>query len=125
MTANYIYNRTPIRSTKWRTPYELRYGTAPDVSHFKVFGCKAYYHVPEHNRRKLDPKSKEATFVGYEPNTKKVILYGIDIAGPSSSHEMLYLMKRLSLPALTWAIRDHHSLFHHLPYLLGSLLSTQ
>ena len=26
---------------------------------------------------------------------------------------------------LTWAIRDHHSPFHHLPYLLGSLLNTQ
>ena len=55
----------------------------------------------------------------------KVILYEIDIAGPSSSHEMLHLMKRLSLPALTWAIRDHHSPFHHLPYLLRSPFSTQ
>src|ERR1700761_4678577 len=75
MTAVYIYNRTPIRSTKWRTPYELWYGTVPDVSHFKVFGCKAYYHVPEHNRRKLDPKSKEVVFVGYEPNTKGYTLW--------------------------------------------------
>ena len=75
MTANYIYNRTPIHSAKWRTLYELWYGTAPDVSHFKVFGCKAYYHVPEHNQCKLDPKSKEAMFVGYEPDTKGYTLW--------------------------------------------------
>ena len=75
MTAVYIYNRTPIHSTKWRTPYELWYGTVPDVAHFKVFGCQAYFHVPEHNWHKLDPKSKEAMFVGYEPDTKGYTLW--------------------------------------------------
>jgi hypothetical protein len=69
-TAVHIYNRTPTCSNKWRTPLEYWDGTIPDVSYFRVYGCKAYYHVPDHNRRKLDPKSREAVFVGYEPLTK-------------------------------------------------------
>jgi len=74
-TAVHIYNRTPTRSNKWRTPLELWDGTVPDVSYLKVFGCKAYYHVPEHKRRKLDPKSGEAVFVGYEPLSKGYTLW--------------------------------------------------
>jgi transposase InsO family protein len=70
VTACHLYNRTPTRSNKWRTPLELWNGTIPDVSYYRVYGCKAYYHVPDHNRHKLDPKSREAVFVGYKPHSK-------------------------------------------------------
>ena len=47
-TAVHIYNRTPSRTINWRTPHELwSAGHTPDVSYFRVFGCKAYVHVPE------------------------------------------------------------------------------
>jgi hypothetical protein len=74
-TACHLYNRTPTCSNKWRTPLELWNGTIPDVSYFRVYGCKAYYHVPDHNRRKLDPKAREAVFVGYEPHSKGYTLW--------------------------------------------------
>ena len=32
--AVHLYNRTPIKRLGWRTPYELLYHTAPDISHF-------------------------------------------------------------------------------------------
>ena len=69
-TAVHIYNCTPACSNKWKTPLSYWDGTVPDVSYFRVYGCKAYYHVPDHNRRKLDPKSREAVFVGYESLSK-------------------------------------------------------
>ncbi len=74
-TAVHIYNRTPSHSNKWKTPLELWDGTVPDISYLRVFGCKAYYHVPEHKRCKLDPKSREAVFVGYEPLSKGYTLW--------------------------------------------------
>jgi hypothetical protein len=74
-TACHLYNRTPTRSNKWRTPLELWNGTIPNVSYYRVYGCKAYYHVPDHNRHKLDPKSREAVFVGYEPHSKGYTLW--------------------------------------------------
>ncbi|MCO5597668.1 hypothetical protein L7F22_051749 [Adiantum nelumboides] len=40
-------------------------GKKPDVSHFKVFGCIAYVHVPDELRTKLDPKAEKCVFIGY------------------------------------------------------------
>ena len=70
-TAVHTYNRTPTRTVGWRTPHELwTDGHVPDVSYFRVFGCKAYVHTPEHKRKKLDPRSIEMTLIGYEPGSK-------------------------------------------------------
>jgi len=70
-TATHIYNRSPIRSLKWHTPHEIwSGGHTPDVSYFRVFGCKAYVHVHKDDHKKLDPKAFEATFIGYEPGSK-------------------------------------------------------
>ena len=70
-TAVHVYNRTPTRTLGWRTPYELwNSGQIPDVSHFRIFGCKGYMHVPDDKRRKLDAKAIEVTLVGYESGAK-------------------------------------------------------
>ena len=75
-TANYILNRTPSTSVE-RTPYELWYGTRPDLSNMKVFGCKAYVHIPKEKRNKLSPKSKLCKFVGYCENQKGYRFYDV------------------------------------------------
>jgi transposase InsO family protein len=69
-TAVHVYNRTPSRTIKWQTPIETWNGQIPDVSYFRVFGCKGYMHVPTDKRRKLDPKAIEVTLVGYESGSK-------------------------------------------------------
>jgi hypothetical protein len=69
--AVHIYNRSPTRTLKWHTPFEVWYsGKVPDVSHLRVFGCKGYMHVPTDKRRKLDAKAIEVTLVGFEPGAK-------------------------------------------------------
>jgi transposase InsO family protein len=69
--AVHIYNRSPTRTLKWRTPFEVWYsGKVPDVSHLRIFGCKGYMHVPADKRRKLDAKAIEVTLVGFEPGAK-------------------------------------------------------
>lgn len=69
--AVHIYNRQPMRRLKWRCPITVWDGTIPDVSYFRVFGCKAYVHVQKSERAgKLDKKAVEMTFVGYEPGSK-------------------------------------------------------
>jgi hypothetical protein len=70
-TAVHIYNRTPSRTLKWRTPIETwNPGHVPDVSYFCIFGCKGYMHVSADKRHKLDAKATEVTLVGYEPGSK-------------------------------------------------------
>ncbi|KAJ8463023.1 hypothetical protein ONZ51_g10516 [Trametes cubensis] len=69
--AVHIYNRQPMRRLKWRCPITLWDGTIPDVSYFRVFGCKAYVHVQKDKRKgKLDKKAVEMIFVGYEQGSK-------------------------------------------------------
>ena len=74
--AAYVRNRLPTMVLKEReTPYERWYGRKPDVSHFRVFGCMAYAHVPDCERRKLDTKSKKMRFVGYSLTSKGYRLF--------------------------------------------------
>ena len=69
VTANFIRNRSPI-SGRAKTPWELFYNSKPDISHMRVFGSKAYVHIPKHFRRMLDVLSKPGIFIGYEANSK-------------------------------------------------------
>ena len=44
-TVVYVYNRLPSPGNtrhEYKTPYELLYGTVPDISHLRIFGCDAY-----------------------------------------------------------------------------------
>lgn len=66
-TAAYIQNRPPTSALKNETPYQRWYGKKPDVSHMKVFGCVAYAHVPDTERKKLDKKAVKVHFLGYQP----------------------------------------------------------
>ena len=45
------------------------------MSHFRVFGCMAYAHVPEGERRKLANKSKKMRFVAYSLTSKGYRLF--------------------------------------------------
>ncbi|KAL0024617.1 hypothetical protein WJX77_003523 [Trebouxia sp. C0004] len=68
-TATYVKNRSPSSHSS-HTPWEPFFGRKPDVSGMRVFGSKAYVHVPKQLRRKLDSLSTTGTFIGYEPNSK-------------------------------------------------------
>ena len=66
--AVHVYNRTPLRRLKWRTPYEVLNGEAPSIKHLRVFGCGAYVHLPPAVRtNKLSPKSELMVYIGVAP----------------------------------------------------------
>lgn len=62
-TGNYLGNFFPQWGEEL-SPHEALFGVRPDVSHLRVFGCKAWVHVPWEVRRKLDPRAVPGTFVG-------------------------------------------------------------
>ncbi|UYV62719.1 hypothetical protein LAZ67_2001718, partial [Cordylochernes scorpioides] len=70
-TATYILNRSATKQTPGTTPYELFFGTKPNVANYKIFGCNAYMHIPKENRKKWDNKSIKLMFLGYE-NTNAI-----------------------------------------------------
>lgn len=71
-TAAYLRNRVPNRGIMSTTPYFEWYGKKPNVSHLRVFGAKAFVHIPDSMRQKLDPKAKKTIFVGYGRLTDKI-----------------------------------------------------
>jgi hypothetical protein len=68
--AVYIKNRCPTKVLDSKTPQEAWSGRKPDVSHLRVFGCKAFAHVPKEKRTKLESKSMPCVFLGYYEGTK-------------------------------------------------------
>jgi hypothetical protein len=88
MTAVYLRNRSPSRvlglqlykgkkipKVLRKTPYELWNGQKPSIGHLKVFGCRAYAHIPDERRSKLAAKAVACIFVGYSLESKAYRLY--------------------------------------------------
>ncbi|MGQ3286005.1 DDE-type integrase/transposase/recombinase, partial [Bosea sp. (in: a-proteobacteria)] len=54
--ANHVRCLLPV-SGQPLTPWEAFYGVKPDLSGLRVFGCRVWLHVPDHQRSKLQAKS--------------------------------------------------------------------
>jgi len=63
-TTMYLKNRSPTRSLDYKTPFEVLFGFKPAVSHLRVFGCKAFSHIPKEDRNELDSTAIKCTFIG-------------------------------------------------------------
>jgi len=66
----YNLNWSLTSSLEGITPYEAWYDNKPNIKHFRVFGCIAYAHIHDENRRKLDPNSEGYIFLSYCKQTK-------------------------------------------------------
>jgi hypothetical protein len=66
LTAVYILNRTPVKALAWKTPYEIVYKTAPDLSNLRVIGSKAWVLITNKKLEKLAPRAIVGYLVGYE-----------------------------------------------------------
>jgi hypothetical protein len=75
----YIKNRCPTKALKSMTPQEAWIGRKPDVSHLRVFGCKAFAHILNEKRSKLGSKSMPCVFLGYCEGTKAYHLMCVKI----------------------------------------------
>lgn len=70
-TAVYLGNRLPI-GNRDITPWTAWYGTPPDITHYRIWGCVAYVHIPKKQRGKLDKRCWSGIFVGYKTTTTKI-----------------------------------------------------
>ena len=62
--ASYIQNRVPHKHLQCMTPFESWSGHNPDVTHFRIFGSKAWARISTEKRKALHPQSQECIFVG-------------------------------------------------------------
>ena len=67
LTVQYIRNRVPTSALPdGKTPYEVFFGSKPDISHLRVWGCQCFAAIPKELRTKGGPRRFEGIFVGYE-----------------------------------------------------------
>jgi hypothetical protein len=62
-------NRLYLHKFRHKTTYELLTGKKPNVSYFRVFGCKCFILNKKPKNSKFAPKVDEGIFLGYTSNT--------------------------------------------------------
>ena len=75
--AAYIQNRVPHKQLDGMTPFEAWSGHNPDVTHFRIFGSRAWARIPTETRKDLQPQSQECLFVGYFEDSKRYKLINL------------------------------------------------
>lgn len=69
-TAVYLINRLPTAALNGDTPYHALFGKHAKMGHLRTFGCRAFVHVYDGDRKKLDPKAWKGIFVGYDDSNR-------------------------------------------------------
>jgi hypothetical protein len=87
----YIKNRCPTKVLDSKTPQEAWSGRKPDVSHLKVFGCKAFARVPDEKRTKLESKSMPYVLLGYNEGTKSYRLMCVKTKRIVKSRDVVFI----------------------------------
>jgi len=86
-----IKNRCPTKALDSKTPQEAWSGRKPDVSHLIVFGCKAFAHVLDEKRTKLESKSMPCVFLGYYKGTKAYRLMCVETKRIIKSKDVVFI----------------------------------
>ena len=73
--ATYIQNRDLHKLVKDKTPYEAWFGHKPNVSHFRIFGSRAWARIPSEKRKELQTQIKECIMFSYSEEKKGYNLF--------------------------------------------------
>lgn len=73
--AVYVLNKLPTRAVSSITPHEAWFGTKPDLTYVRIFGCTAYMKIPVVHTKKLDNRSQLVVHFGRESGTKAFRLF--------------------------------------------------
>ncbi len=90
-TMMYIKNRCSTKALDSKTPQEAWSSRKPHVFHLKIFGCKAFPHVPDEKRTKLESKSMPYVFVGYYEGTKTYRLMCVETKRIIKNRDVMFI----------------------------------
>jgi hypothetical protein len=76
-TACYISNRILLRLILHLTPFELRFGRKPSISHLKPFGCKCFV-LKRGNLDKFESHSFDVILLGYTPHNRSYRVFNLE-----------------------------------------------
>lgn len=98
-------------------PDEIWFGRKPNIIKFKVFGCKAYAHIPNQKRTKLEMKSTKCIFVGFPENTKAYKLYNTSTKKVIISRDVVFFEGNESIVQEQQDVQtnEHFGMFESFP----------
>jgi hypothetical protein len=74
----YLWNRSYTKPLD-KTPYEIWKKKKPNVAHLREFGAPVWVLLQgKKEQRKMLPKSKRRTYVGYDDGSKSVMYYNAE-----------------------------------------------
>ncbi|KAL6336537.1 hypothetical protein AAG906_025087 [Vitis piasezkii] len=62
----HVLNLTPCVPLEFDVPDRIWSNNEVSYDHLRVFGCKAFVHIPKDERSKLDAKTRPCVFIGYD-----------------------------------------------------------
>uniref|UniRef100_A0A2N9IZW8 Reverse transcriptase Ty1/copia-type domain-containing protein n=1 Tax=Fagus sylvatica TaxID=28930 RepID=A0A2N9IZW8_FAGSY len=77
------------------SPYELWNDRKSNLSYLKVWGCIAYFRVPDPKRTKLGPRAIKSVFVGYAVNSKAYRLLDLSSNTIVESRDVEFIENKL------------------------------
>jgi hypothetical protein len=77
-TTNYLINRSSSWSNHGLTLDHVYLGKPLKLDHLKVFGCIAYVHTEKSKRNKMELKSFQCMFIGYDDRSRILMFQSFD-----------------------------------------------
>lgn len=73
------------------SPFQAKYGTPPDVSKVRVWGCTCWYFLPEHERTsKISPRAVPAIHLGIDPSRNGYLVYVPHLNAITSAYHLTF-----------------------------------
>ncbi|RDX67348.1 hypothetical protein CR513_53793, partial [Mucuna pruriens] len=72
-------------------PDKIWFGKDVKYDHLRVFGCKAFVHVPKDERSKLDMKTRQCIFIGYGHDEYGYMMYDLVEKKLVRSHDVQFM----------------------------------
>ena len=107
LTTVYTINRCPSPIAQNQTPYDLLFGSSPFYDLLRIFGCVCFVLLHDHERNKLQSRSRLCCFLWYGIGQKGYRCYN-----------PIRKRLRVSRHVVFW----EHKMFYQLPHVLVSLI---
>ena len=107
LAATYLINRSPTKGLALqKTPYEALYRVKPYLGHIRIWGCRAYAHIPKESqkRKKWDLHTRECLLMGFYDSENMFKLYNIAANGIIKCRDVIFFEEVLG-----------HSKFQRIP----------
>ena len=85
-----ILNVTPSTSVSDTTSYTVWNGTKPDISMFRVFGCRAHVNILRKDRKNLEPHSEPCIFISFSDGYKGWKIYNPTTRTVSTARDIIF-----------------------------------